>query len=123
MSLTQKQIETKTKIDFYSRLFGVDPLWAAAVAMVESALGEHQKSPTGARGVFQMTSIAMKDLLQSMEVIDDDTLDIVCGIAFLKLLLKRWKTIEVATNHYCDPGDISFYLARVEKFMGEFANA
>lgn len=85
--------------------------------MVESSLGEKQKSSTGCLGVFQMSRIAMMDLLQSMETLDDDLIDIVCGIAFLKLLLNRWETIEEATNHFCDPGDRSFYFDRVKSFM------
>jgi membrane-bound lytic murein transglycosylase MltF len=115
-NLTQKQIETKVKIEFFARLFGVDPKWAVAIAMVESSLGLAQKSPTGCSGVFQMSTIAMKDLLLSMRDIDDDMVDIVCGIAFLRLLLKRWKTIEKATEHFCDPNDRSFYLQRVLEF-------
>jgi membrane-bound lytic murein transglycosylase MltF len=115
-NLTQKQIETKVKIEFFARLFGVDPKWAIAIAMVESSLGLAQKSPTGCSGVFQMSTIAMKDLLLSMRDIDDDMVDIVCGIAFLRLLLKRWKTIEGATERFCDPNDRSFYLQRVLEF-------
>ncbi len=122
IDLTQKQIETKVKIESISRLFGVNPLWTSAVAMVESSLGTKQKSPTGCRGVFQMSAIAMKDLLFSMEQIDDDLVDIVCGIAFLRLLLKRHGSIEEATNHFCDPNDRLFYLGRVEHFMTLFDN-
>jgi len=120
--LSEKQIETKIKIEFFAKLFGVDPAWASSVAMVESALGIAQKSPTGCLGVFQMSSIAMKDLLWSMEQIDDDMVDIVCGIAFLRLLKKRWKTMEAATNHYCDPSDRHFYLDRVKRYMALFGD-
>ena len=117
MDLTPKQIETKTKIEIFARLFGIDPKWAVAVAMVESSLGEHQKSPTGARGVFQMTSIAMDDLRYSMEKGDDDLVDIACGVAFLRLLLRRWKSYQSATVHYCDPNDRDFYLKKVMEYM------
>jgi len=64
-----------------------------------------------------MSTIAMKDLLLSMRNIDDDMVDIVCGIAFLRLLLKRWGTIEKATEHFCDPADRNFYLDRVKHYM------
>lgn len=114
MELTAKQIETKTKIELFARLLELDPGWALGVAMVESSLGEKQKSPTGARGVFQMTSIAMKDLLLTMDVVDDDWVDILCGLLFLRVLKKRWGSWEQAINHYCDPNDVSFYLNRVE---------
>lgn len=113
--MTPKQIETQTKIKFFARLFGVDENWANAIAEVESSYGMFQKSPTGCRGVFQMSTIAMKDLLYSMEQIDDDLVDIVCGIAFLRLLKKRWKTEEEATSHFCDPMDREWY---VKKVMG-----
>ena len=120
MNLNKKQIETKVKIEFFSKLFDIDPLWASSVAMVESALGTAQKSPTGCLGVFQMSTIAMKDLLLSMEMIDDDLVDIVCGIAFLKLLLKRWGNIEKATEKFCNPKDRYFYFTKVKKYMELF---
>ncbi len=122
MDLSQKQLSTKIKIEFFSRLFQIDPAWAAAVAMVESSLGTTQKSPTGCLGVFQMSTIAMKDLLNSMQAIDDDLVDIVCGIAFLRLLLKRWGSIEAATEHFCDPNDRSFYVGRVVSYMSQFTS-
>ena len=115
--LSPKQTETKTKIEFFSKLFGIDPKWAVSIAMIESSLGHSQISPTGCKGVFQMSTIAMKDLLQAMKNADDDLIDIVCGIAFLRLLLKRWGSIEKATDHYCDPKDRSFYLSRVQYYM------
>ena len=117
--LTNKQIETKAKIEIFSRIFGVDPKWATAIAFTESSLGLNQKSPTHCRGVFQMSTIAMKDLLYEMEKIDDDLVDIVCGIAFLRLLKKRWSTIEDATAHYCAPNDRNFYIPKVLKLMEE----
>jgi hypothetical protein len=121
MDLSKKQVETKTKIELFARIFDLDPAWATAVAMTESSLGEHQLSPTGCRGVFQMSSIAMKDLLLSMSEIDDDLVDIVCGLAFLRLLLRRHNTLEQATKHFCDPKDRDFYWDRVQQFMREMA--
>jgi membrane-bound lytic murein transglycosylase MltF len=119
--MTPRQISTKESVMQVARLFGIDPSWAVAVAMTESSLGEKQVSPTGCRGVFQMSQVAMKDLLQAMESKDDDLVDIVCGVAFLRLLLKRWKTIEEATLHFCDPNDRDFYLKRVKEYMEEVA--
>jgi hypothetical protein len=117
MQLNQKQAETKAKIELFARLFGIDPSWAVAIAMTESSLGLHQLSPTGCKGVFQMSTIAMKDLLITMQTMDDDLVDIVCGLAFLRLLLKRHGTLEAATKHYCDPQDRGFYWDRVRHFM------
>ena len=119
MTLNDKQLETLEKIRRAAELLGVDPDWASAVAMVESALGKYQLSKTGARGVFQMTTIAMKDLLQEMQKADDDMIDIACGVLFLRLLLKRWKTEEEATGHFCDPADRGFYIDRMKKFRKE----
>ncbi len=116
-SLTQKQMETKAKVEFYARLFGIDPKWAVAIAMTESSLGLYQKSPTGCLGVFQMSGIAMQDLRESMDEVDDDLVDIVCGVAFLRLLLKRWDSIDIATAHFCDPSDRHFYIERVKGYM------
>ena len=120
MNLTQRQVETKAKIVKIAEAIGVDPIWATSIAMVESSLGEYQRSATGCKGVFQMSSIAMKDLLQEMEKLDDDIIDITCGLTFLHLLLKRHKTIEHATEHFCDPNDRSFYLPRVMNYMEVF---
>lgn len=119
-SFNKKQTETKEKIQQIAESFGVDPSWAASVAMVESSLGLHQKSPTGCRGVFQMSGIAMKDLLYEMENVDDDLIDIACGILFLRLLLKRWGTMRKATEHYCDPNDRHFYMNKVEQYRDIF---
>jgi hypothetical protein len=118
ITLTKKQQETKDNIEAIASLLNVDPLWAIAIAMTESSLGEHQHSSTGCLGVFQMSSIAMRDLLKSMEG-NDDLIDIACGVAFLRLLFKRWKNIEDATLHFCDPADKDFYLDRVKRYMRE----
>ena len=119
--MNKRQLEIKARVEIVARLFKIDPVWAVAIAMVESSLGENQVSRTGCKGIFQMSTIAMRDLLNSMAEIDDDLVDICCGVAFLRLLLKRWKTIEKATEHYCDPKDAYFYVERVKKYMGELA--
>jgi membrane-bound lytic murein transglycosylase MltF len=117
INFTARQLDVKEKIELLAPLFGVDPVWAVAIAMMESSLGEHQKSPTGCRGVFQMSGIAMKDLLIEMEQRDDDLSDIACGIAFLRLLHKRHDSIEAATAKFCDPKDRDFYVPSVMKYM------
>jgi hypothetical protein len=120
MNLLTKQIEVKDRIVKIATALGVNPLWAVSVAMVESSLGMYQKSPTGCRGVFQMSGIAMKDLLQEMEKVDDETIDIACGVAFLGLLLRRHKTVEAATAKFCDPNDRDFYIDKVIAYMKVF---
>lgn len=117
--LTDKQRAIKYLIEEIAKLLNMDVSWPVAIAMTESSLGLNQRSPTGARGVFQMTSIAMKDLLQEMEKKDDDVIDILCGISFLHLLRKRWGSIDEATQKYCDPKDRDFYLDKVKKYMKE----
>jgi membrane-bound lytic murein transglycosylase MltF len=121
MNLLESQQRVKGKIESICQTVGIDPAWAVAMAMTESSLGIQQKSPTGCRGVFQMSSIAMKDLLLEMDKADDEWIDILCGIAFLHLLLRRHGTIEDATSHFCDPNDRDFYVARVKEYMGVFA--
>lgn len=118
MNLTPRQREVLAKIRAGAVAMGLDPAWCAAVAMTESSLGESQKSATGCRGVFQMSGIAMKDLLQEMEKRDDDLIDIACGLAFLHLLLRRHGSIEAATAKFCDPADRDFYVERVKGYMG-----
>lgn len=123
MNLLPKQIEVRDKIVKIATAMGVDPLWAVSVAMVESSLGMHQKSPTGCKGVFQMSRIAMTDLLQEMEKADSERVDIACGVAFLYLLLGRHKTIEAATAKFCDPNDRGFYVSKVLGYMEVFKQA
>ena len=120
MNLSKRQLETKDKIIQMAKVFGLDPFWAISIAMVESSLGEAQKSSTGCKGIFQLSTIAMKDLLQEMEKSDDDTVDIACGLAFLHLLLKRHKSIAGATAHFCDPNDRYFYVDKVLSYMKVF---
>jgi membrane-bound lytic murein transglycosylase MltF len=120
MELNQKQKYVKALIEKVSDAVDLSPIWPLAVAMTESSLGVNQKSGTGARGVFQMTSIAMKDLLLEMEKQDDEILDVLCGVAFLHLLMKRWGPFEGATEHFCDPADREFYWKRVKGYMEEF---
>jgi membrane-bound lytic murein transglycosylase MltF len=120
VNLAKKQRETLEKIRTVAPLIGIDPAWAAAVAMTESSLGMKQLSPTGCKGVFHMSMIAMRDLHQLMQLSDDDFADIACGMLFLRLLLKRWKTVEEATARFCDPKDREFYVDRVREYTMVF---
>lgn len=120
MDLNRKQVEIKEKVELAAKLFNIDPAWATAVAMTESSLGENLLSPTGCRGVFQMSTIAMKDLLLAMAKVGYELIGIVCGVAFLWLLLQRHNTLEQATKHFCDPNDRDFYWDRVQQFMIDF---
>lgn len=120
INLNSEQIENKKLIEQMADFFKIDPAWVLAVALTESSLGLNQKSPTGCRGIFQMSKVAMLDLLMEMEDDNDDKIDVACGCAFLFLLLKRWKSIEAATLHFCDPKDRDFYLKRVLEYMKEF---
>ena len=119
MMLNDKQIQVKSDIEKMAEIFGIDPNWAVAVALTESSLGLNQMSPTGCRGVFQISSIAMQDLWLLMGQYDDELVDIVCGIAFLRLLLRRWGSINTATAHYCAPLDRNLYIDRVRNYMKE----
>ena len=120
--MTERQNHFKDEIIRLSGALDIDPAWAVAIADQESSLGESQRSPTGAVGVFQMTRIAMIDLLQQMERKDDDLVDICCGILFLRLLLQRWDSIETATAHYCDPNDRHFYVPAIMRKIREYDN-
>lgn len=111
---------TEAKIRRLASVVGVDAAWALAIAEVESSMGQFQKSKTGARGVFQMTTIAMKDLWLQMELQDDDLADILCGLLFLRLLKNRWGSKEEATRHYCDPNDRDFYVPKVLMLMDKY---
>jgi hypothetical protein len=119
----EERLTIEDRIILVAKLLDVDPNWCLAVAEVESAMGKHQLSPTGAKGIFQMTSIAMKDLLLEMRGKNNywkEWIDICNGILFLGLLKIRWKTKEKATNHYCDPKDRHFYWPKVTVLMEKF---
>jgi len=121
LPLNGKQEAVLESVRSIAKVLGVSQEWASAIALTESSLGLKQKSPTGCRGVFQMSSVAMKDLLWEMEnVQEDETIDICCGILYLKLLLKRHLTVEKATGKYCDPNDREFYVPKVMRLMKEF---
>lgn len=107
------QEEVKETIYKIAKLVGVDPAIALAVSEVESSHGTHLRSPTGAKGVFQMTSIAMQDLLQVMATPGKEIIGICCGVCFLKLLKDRHKDETQALRKYCDPNDRHWYPAKV----------
>lgn len=120
IELNSNQEKTKQLIENFSVMLDVDPNWAVAIAMTESSLGEHKISPTNCLGVFQMSPIAMEDLRQEMgKPFTDNVIDVVCGLLFLRLLKERWKYMEEATLHFCDPKDKGFYLNRVLDYMEE----
>lgn len=99
----------------------MSPEWPLAVAMTESSLGLNQLSPTGCRGTFQMSTIAMKDLLAEMGKSDlGNIIGITCGVLFLRLLKQRWGSEQSATSHFCDPKDRDFYIKRVEEYLTSF---
>lgn len=110
----------KDKIIEASKLVGLNPSWTLAIAEVESSMGANQLSPTGAKGVFQMTSIAMAELLRIMVRKDDEWVDIFCGIVYLNHLKKQWGSESLATIHYCDPKVRDEYLNKVQKAKEKF---
>ncbi len=110
----------KEKIIAISKIIGLNPAWSLAIAEIESSMGVNQLSPSGAKGVYQLTNIAFKDLRQDMERKNDDTIDILCGLAFLYLLKRRWGSEIEATLHYCDPAVKTDYLEKMQKAMANF---
>lgn len=119
MNFTEKQKDIILKIKGLTGLVIMDHKLPCSLALVESSLGLKQKSPTGCKGVFNMSSIAMKDILIEMEKIDDDWNDILCGIAFIRVLLKRHKSLDEIIAKFCDPKDRHFYVDRVKGHMSE----
>lgn len=117
------QEEVKKAIFEICRIVGVDPAIAMAVSHVESSHGAHLKSPTGALGVFQMTSMAMKDLHLEMATPGKEIIGVCAGICFLFLLIGRHKDELTVLQKYCDPKDRPWYPAKVlglaEKYRKE----
>lgn len=92
---------------------------AVAIAKVESAMGKYILSPTGAKGIFQLTSIAMKDMLQVMAEHKYERTAILCGIGFLCLLQDRWMDAQEIVFHFCDPAEKDAYWKKIQKVIGQ----
>jgi membrane-bound lytic murein transglycosylase MltF len=122
MNLSQQQLKIKSLIEQVTLSIGDNPILSVAVALVESSLGLQLKSPTGAKGVFQLTSIAMKDLHQEMDKKGNEVIGVLCGLAFIHLLIKRHKTVEEVIHHYCDPKDYDFYIQQIKAYMKELSD-
>lgn len=106
------------KIRAICEIMGFSGDLAVAVATVESAMGKYIISPTNARGLFQLTSIALKDMLQAMGLERHERVAMLCGIAFLCLLQDRWgddpRTI---VGHYADPAEKEAYWKKIQKAL------
>lgn len=61
-SSTQVDSTLESAIETVARLYNVQPDFAVAVAWMESKLDPNAISPTGALGLFQLTTIAIEDL-------------------------------------------------------------
>jgi len=114
------QGEVKEAIFKIAKIVGVDPGIALAVSHIESRHGVHLKSKTGALGVFQMTSIAVRDLHHSMATPGHEIIGICAGICFLSLLMKRHEDLRKALDKYCDPNDREWYADRVIRLANEY---
>ena len=121
LSLNSTQAETKKLIEDISKLINLDPLLTSAIALTESSLGINLLSPTKCRGVFGMSSIAMKDLLLEMHKPKNRDISILCGLAFIKLLIRRWGNEQDAINHFCSPKDRVFYNSRIKKYKQQLS--
>lgn len=112
--------DVKKMIFKVCKAVGVDPAVAMAISEIESQHGMYRQSPTGARGVFQMTSIAMKDLLIEMAEPDRQALGICCGVAFIRLLMTRHEDELTAISKYCDPDDREWYPEKVLRLAEKY---
>lgn len=110
-------VTTEEKIRAICEIIEFPADGAVAIAQVESAMGKYLLSRTGARGIFQLTSIAMRDMLEAMARPKHERTGILCGLAFLCLLQDRWTDLDTIVRHYCDPDEKEAYLAKVHEFM------
>ncbi len=93
MILNQKQEEVKDLIERVCKAINFSKNWPLAIAMTESSLGLKQ---------------------------DDEIIDVLCGIAFIYLLMKRWGTWKGVVDHFCDPKDRDFYWNRVNGYINQY---
>lgn len=119
--MTEQQEKIALKVVEIANFFGIDPAWLLALCETESSMGINNLSPTGAKGPFGMTSIAMKDLHQ--EMVRKPLIGIACGAAFASVLYDRWETIPRATEHFCNPADRAFYGNRVAAAMDRYKDS
>lgn len=114
------QEEVKKATFEIARIVKVDPAICLAISEIESTHGLHLKSPTGALGIFQMTTIAMKDLHMSMVTPGLEINGILAGVGFWNVLKTRHKDDEKAVAKYCDPKDRDWYIKKTLDLASEY---
>jgi len=94
---TSQTVRIKNKIIEEANRQGVDPALALGLAEQESHFNPKAKSQTGARGIFQMTSVACKQVgIPFDDKLYDADYNIKYGIKYLKWCLDHTKTVEEA---------------------------
>lgn len=94
---SDEKTQIKNKIIDEAKAQGVDPNLALAVADQESAFNPKATSQTGARGIFQMTTPACKQVgIPFDDKLYNADYNIKYGIKYLKWCLDNTKTVEEA---------------------------
>lgn len=94
---TDEKSKIKNKIIKEARSQGIDPALALGLAEQESSFNPKAKSRTGARGIYQMTSVACKEVgIPFDDKLYDPDYNIKYGLKYLKWCLNHTKTVEEA---------------------------
>lgn len=116
-----------SKIFECSRLHQVDPLLYAAIIHQESHFDPSAISETGAVGLAQLTTIALKDMELSKEQIQTVRGNLCAGAQFFALLLDRtYGKVDKALYRYnggSDPGYVRAVKKRYKRILGKVGNA
>ncbi len=97
-SLSKTKYEEK--INYYSKLYGVDPKLVKAIIKVESDFKEYAVSKKGAKGLMQLMEETAKEYGVSVNEIFNPDKNLSAGIKHLKKLIDKYGDIKLALAAY-----------------------
>ncbi len=97
---TLSKTKYEEKINYYSKLYGVDPKLVKAIIKVESDFKEYAVSKKGAKGLMQLMEETAKEYGVSVNEIFDPDKNLSAGIKHLKKLIDKYGDIKLALAAY-----------------------
>lgn len=105
---TEKRLvkEIEDYVEASSREFDIPKAMILAVIKVESGFDRQARSSADARGLMQMTAVALKDVNRvlseeyTVEQMYDPEINIRCGVAYLSILCRKYASYDTAFAAY-----------------------